>query len=365
MPNLNMMTGGAGVGSARELAEMLRQMGRGRDKVLAHITPEEADMLIQAGGSGSINPNTGLPEFQPMDEDYEFEAYGPTADRTPSPVMNENYGFGYGDAPTPDMSRFQQQMPSLQEFVDRPGLTPNYSQLYETYRAPQGEMGTVDIGQPAAMPQIARPRAVDPFAYIPAADTTGELYRTETPGLLSRLERAGERFQEFANKQPTTTRIAGAGTNLLLSGLLARRAGREREAFAQELRQNAQPYAQAQQEALQRAQGGGMTAAQQRAFDIAQARARQGLSRQNLGTGSAAAGIQSGQAARARSLARQESFDEALNLAKIRDSYLREAARQELQADTDLANALVGVLQNEIREATTTQATAPQQTTRR
>ena len=75
MPNLNMMTGGAGVGSARELAEMLRQMGRGRDKVLAHITPEEADMLIQAGGSGSINPNTGLPEFQPMNyslaEDFE------------------------------------------------------------------------------------------------------------------------------------------------------------------------------------------------------------------------------------------------------------------------------------------------------
>jgi hypothetical protein len=84
-----------------------------------------------------------------------------------------------------------------------------------------------------------------------------------------------------------------------------------------------------------------------------------------MGTGSAAAGIQSGQAARARSLARQESFDEALNLAKIRDSYLREAARQELQADTDLANALIGVLQGEIREATTTQATAPQQTTRR
>jgi hypothetical protein len=176
------------------------------------------------------------------------------------------------------------------------------------------------------------------------------------------MKERADKFEKFTQEYPKTTRAGFAGTNLLLSGLLARRAGREREAFAQELRQNAQPYAQAQQEALQRAQGGGMTAAQQRAFDIAQARARQGLSGQNLGTGSAAAGIQSGQAARARSLARQESFDEALNLAKIRDSYLREAARQELQADTDLANALVGVLQNEIREATTTQATAPQQT---
>jgi hypothetical protein len=195
----------------------------------------------------------------------------------------------------------------------------------------------------AAMPQIVRPGI-------------GEDVPSATEPTFS------QKFERFARERPMTTRIAGAGTNLLLSGLLARRAGREREAFAQELRQSAAPYAQAQQEALQRAQGGGMTAAQQRAFDIAQARARQGLSAQNLGTGSAAAGIQSGQAARARSLARQESFDEALNLAKIRDSYLREAARQELQADADLANALVSVLQGEIREATTTQATAPQQT---
>ena len=104
-----------------------------------------------------------------------------------------------------------------------------------------------------------------------------------------------------------------------------------------------------------------MTAPQQRAFDIAQARARQGLSAQNLGAGSAAAGIQSAQAQRARTMARQESFDAALDAARIRDSYLREAARQELAADTDLANALIGVLQGEIREATTTQASAPQQ----
>ena len=46
------LTGMGGVGNARELAEMLRQMGRGRDTILAHITPEEAQMLMDAGGSG-------------------------------------------------------------------------------------------------------------------------------------------------------------------------------------------------------------------------------------------------------------------------------------------------------------------------
>ena len=63
MRTLNMMTGG-GMNTAQELAEMLRQMGRGKDSILAHITPEEAQMLLEMGGSGTINPKTGLPEFQ-------------------------------------------------------------------------------------------------------------------------------------------------------------------------------------------------------------------------------------------------------------------------------------------------------------
>jgi len=40
MKILRMMTGGGR--SVEELADMVRQFGRGRDKILAHITPEEA-----------------------------------------------------------------------------------------------------------------------------------------------------------------------------------------------------------------------------------------------------------------------------------------------------------------------------------
>ena len=63
MKTLAMMLGGTGIGSAKLMAEALRRMGRRGDTVLAHITPEEADMLMQAGGAGTINPDTGLPEF--------------------------------------------------------------------------------------------------------------------------------------------------------------------------------------------------------------------------------------------------------------------------------------------------------------
>jgi len=44
-------------------AEMIRRRGRGEDTVLAHITPQEAGILQLLGGSGQINPYTGLPEF--------------------------------------------------------------------------------------------------------------------------------------------------------------------------------------------------------------------------------------------------------------------------------------------------------------
>jgi hypothetical protein len=45
------------------LAEMIRQQGKGHDTILAHINPLEAMMLKQMGGSGTINPVTGLPQF--------------------------------------------------------------------------------------------------------------------------------------------------------------------------------------------------------------------------------------------------------------------------------------------------------------
>lgn len=47
------------------LVKKLEQKGRGPDTILAHITPEEAQLLEAHGGSGTINPETGLPEFLP------------------------------------------------------------------------------------------------------------------------------------------------------------------------------------------------------------------------------------------------------------------------------------------------------------
>jgi hypothetical protein len=81
-----------------QLAEMIRRMGRGDDKILAHITPEEAVMLKEQGGSGEINPLTGLPEFQ--EEEY----------------YNRNYSTApnYGDAQFP---RFRHSSKTCRAFA--------------------------------------------------------------------------------------------------------------------------------------------------------------------------------------------------------------------------------------------------------
>jgi hypothetical protein len=46
------------------LLEQIKKKGRGGDTQLAHVNPLEAIMLKKMGGSGSINPKTGLREYK-------------------------------------------------------------------------------------------------------------------------------------------------------------------------------------------------------------------------------------------------------------------------------------------------------------
>jgi hypothetical protein len=55
---------GMASGGLADVGQYLAAKGRGGDSILAHITPEEAEMLRKRGGSGTINPATGLPEFK-------------------------------------------------------------------------------------------------------------------------------------------------------------------------------------------------------------------------------------------------------------------------------------------------------------
>lgn len=58
-----LMLARGGIAELNPMMQSMARMGRGEDKMLAHITPSEARMLRMRGGRGSINPSTGLPEF--------------------------------------------------------------------------------------------------------------------------------------------------------------------------------------------------------------------------------------------------------------------------------------------------------------
>jgi hypothetical protein len=61
---IGMAEGGiVGLPQMTPIAREMAAMGRNGDTMLAHITPQEAMMLQRMGGSGTINPYTGLPEF--------------------------------------------------------------------------------------------------------------------------------------------------------------------------------------------------------------------------------------------------------------------------------------------------------------
>ncbi len=334
MKILKMIAGG-GMSDARELAEMVRRMGRGKDTVLAHITPEEADLLRSRGGSGKTNPMTGLPEFQ---EDYNYDAeaqeggfYGEpgvpayTGIETPNFDVEAQPGGFYGmSTPVqgPEMGDAEAQMGGFY------GTTPT------AYYSPAADMTTL----------------ASRGAQIPS-DFGGEGLPAQEPGILDTIEDYGRRVEQFTKERPTTTRLLAGGASALGQALLGARARREARAQADELRSQAAPFRAAEQEALARARGTGLTAQQTREMEIAQARARQGLSARNVGTGSAAAGMLAAQRQRAQSLAKEQSFNEALRLAGIADRYTQEALRREIEADTQLAGILADVIGREAQRA--------------
>ncbi|MEQ8394979.1 hypothetical protein [Thalassobaculum sp.] len=65
-PSDNYHTSGKGL-LARQ-AEAVQAAGRDGDTIVAHVNPREVQMLLRAGGRGTINPKTGLLEFASLNQ---------------------------------------------------------------------------------------------------------------------------------------------------------------------------------------------------------------------------------------------------------------------------------------------------------
>jgi len=94
----------------REEIQKLASLGRGGDTMLAHINPQEAKMLKDAGGSGTINPNTGLPEFLVIRSVYD--------PRATSGYYTKEEAQKRASAPGPKPIGWTEQIVSIDEILE-------------------------------------------------------------------------------------------------------------------------------------------------------------------------------------------------------------------------------------------------------
>jgi len=96
------------------ISKILQAQGRGGDTILAHINPQEARMLKRRGGSGTINPMTGLPEFYLGGTSYDYDPDNNNNDNDDN--SNENKISSFLDSPSNDFGDTSDL--NLDDFVD-------------------------------------------------------------------------------------------------------------------------------------------------------------------------------------------------------------------------------------------------------
>jgi len=304
-------------------AEAVRRAGRGRDTILAHITPREAEMLKRRGGSGTINPQTGLLEFENYDDPYNYDVSGGS---TENYFDQPNYQPDY----QPDV-RFPQMTQA--DYTANADYQPGGlslgggaepSQEYDYYSGSAANLPSYSYGgdQPSA---FEAERGIAPELYAPYAEGRPEVPEAERPNMIRRaLESLGITPREAIQGLG----LAGTG----LGGILtSRRAGEQARKLEQQLAPGARETLARGQQLTAQAERGELTPASQRRMDILRAQAAQRAARTG-GVGAAQTAIQL-ESARQTELARQAAYGQSLQ--QIGDQSLRRALELSLKADQD------------------------------
>ena len=302
----------------KALAEMLRRQGRGQDTILAHITPQEAALLKSRGGAGTMNPATGLPEFEDGGFLGGYEDMAPAEQQgldnqvfspeTVSQPIDMSNAFIYS-APADTMEPAQTQ-PQFEPAMTR-SFTPQLPQMPNEFVGPQQVR---DFKQ----------EAIDQGA---------------TPG------RSFEDMLKTGAKQVLGTRegLAGLGTAAAL--FQARQAGQQARRMQQELSQIGAPNRALGQEMIARGQRGELTPVQMQQMAALDARQKQQLSDRRITSGTA----QQQQQARMQEMQQrgaQDLIDQGIKIAGIGDQYQAAAVRAGYAADQATRDMLNTTLTN-------------------
>jgi hypothetical protein len=286
----------------------LQDKGRNGDTILAHINPREAALLREQGGSGEINPETGLMEF----EDGLGGQDEATLDRLISERDPQGYVSGY-DVPSADnpLQYSEQYTPT--------DFSLPASRLSEVTGAP-----AFDIASRA--PDVG---AVTPYQLAARPDFS--LAKPEKP------EESQKSFLDTLTGGLTggdKARLGLGALGGLQTALTARKARQGAQQAAQQIRDIGAPYQQrglAEQAAASR---GELTPVNQQALEAQRARAAQaGVARGGVGI---AQQQRAEEDLRNRLLAAQQDF--GLKLSGIGDQYTAKAIQEGIRADSEISS---------------------------
>ena len=316
------------------LAKLLRSKGRGKDTVLAHITPQEAALLKRRGGRGSINPDTGLPEF---DDGFDFTPVEQTpapAEQAPAPAPAEaapapttsdtgggNFGISTGapaQSATPDLTGAP-QAGSVADYTNQAygTFTPSaFGQLQPGISTPVGQQ-IADTTSPAGATGLAG---------TPSGSTNAN--PQNQPSFLDKL---GNQLTNPA----TLAKLGLAGGLGLFGASQARKtAGQVNAAQGQE-QALAQPYQTQGQTLINQAQAGQLSPESQQAYAAAKAQ----LNQQAANLGGVGTQQTANQEAQIYQTLLNNQYTYGLNVMQIGDNIALGAIKTGLQLDQQLNQA--------------------------
>jgi hypothetical protein len=326
------------------LAEMLRRKGRGKDTILAHITPKEAELLKKRGGRGSTNPDTGLLEFE-TDFGGDMPVYSGGQELTPAQVAQQNPDLyaggqlpaaGQGTVYTPATDTTAPSVAYQPTTTTTPSPTPS---PYDVEDLAAGQTaGKVPTGQAVTGGYYPEGATVySPIKYspedlsrisvgvAPVQEITTDT--TKQPTFRQSLEKA---LQDPA----TLAKLGLVGGGGLLGAIQASKGAQQAADVQSQIAAVGAPYTATGQALQAAAQRGELTPASQQAYQAAQAQLQQNIAtRGGVGAQQAA-----NQLANVYQSLLTNQFNQGLQVAGIGDSYQINAIQTGLQADQTMQN---------------------------
>ena len=305
----NMTRVGADV---RQIARLL-QAKAPENHMLAYITPEEAQLLKDRGGSGMPDPQTGIPTYY-----------------VPEPQYVDPNAFEYMQNPVQESpTTMSVSAPSNIEGTDLYPVGGIFSQPdYSSFMAPPQvqPVPEVSIGSPD---RAALYGAQGYGAGLPPVEDRSTIAQPFQPESKTLGQRYADLAKSLGIEKSDLTRLGTAGVSALLGERASRKAAQQGQRGRQDMEALAAPYLQKGAELQRQAQAGELTPVARQQLEASQAQAAQAASaRGGVGAQQTAARIEA-----LRSQLLQQQYDYGLKLSGIGDQISLGAIKTGLQAD--------------------------------